>query len=79
MRSRGTRDKGPRQVWNIRFNLQIKDSSIIRKAYDRKGAVEGRERLESWDPRYHLKGEVQIAAAYSKTGHDNVRVVMELV
>lgn len=64
---------------DIRFNLQISDSSIIRKAYDQKNAVGGRERLESWDPRYHLKGEVQIAAEYSKTGHDNVRVLMELL
>lgn len=64
---------------DVRFNLQIPDCSIIRKAYDQKNMACGHESLTSWGPRYDLKGEVEISAEYSKTGHDNVRAVMELM
>lgn len=62
---------------NIRFNLRIPDASVIKKAYDVKGNVEGCESLEDWDARYSLKGKVRICAEFSNTGHENVRSIME--
>lgn len=64
---------------DIRFNLQIPDTSVVRRAFDQCGYVSGSEHLESsWDPRYHLKGDVQIEAVYSERCR-NVRAVVELL
>lgn len=64
---------------NFRYNLQVPDASVIRRAFDQCGSASGRESLESvWDPRYDLKGNVQIAAMYSERCR-NVRAVAEIV